>query len=341
MTPRALLLALAALAALPTLAPAGPSCGTGSNLMSWPTGSPVWELCWRRPANSTGPNGSGLEIHDVYYKGKLVFKRAHAPILNVQYLPGGCGGTSLCYRDWADEEVRFEANNEIFPGYAEPTTPPRTVCDVGTGTDLGTFLGVAAEKSPALILTTQYRAGWYRYTMKWQFEMNGTIRTSLGFSAVAAACVSYPHYHHNYWRLDFDIDGAAGDVVYEGSGGGRPRRFAVEDVRKKSDRLGAYWDVRDATSGRGYRILPGANEIAADAFGVADAWVLAYRASELDDTGQPGPACAVKLGNFVNGESVGNADVVFWYGGHAELHQANHLDDCHIVGPTLIPIGSW
>ena len=74
----------------------------------------------------------------------------------------------------------------IFPGYAEPTSPPLTVCDTGgSAGDSGTFTGVAAEKlADRLILTTQLEAGWYRYTIKWRFYLDGRIEPVMGFSAV-------------------------------------------------------------------------------------------------------------------------------------------------------------
>ncbi|MFN7972165.1 MAG: hypothetical protein U0166_07405 [Acidobacteriota bacterium] len=318
---------------------AAPTCGTGDNLMSWPNVNPVWQFCWRRAQDSTGPNGSGLEIHDVYYKGKLVLKRAHCPILNVLYDAGGCG----CYRDWSDQEVVFQSDNEIFPGYSEPTSPPLTVCDTGgSAGDQGTFFGVAAEKSPDLIMTTQYEAGWYRYTMKWIFKLDGTIQTYFGFAAVSASCVNYSHVHHVYWRLDFDIDGAANDMVSEGAKSKKPVRIMKEDKRMRADAPGMYWIVRDMMTNRGYKITPGPDDQYADPFGVADAWILAYHAgAEIDDTGQSGPPCAIKFTNFLNNESVYGADVVFWYGGHAEKHMGGDLDVCHVIGPTLTPVGNW
>ena len=63
-----------------------------------------------------------LEIRNVYYNGHLVLKRGHVPILNVKYETGGCGGPSLCYRDWQDEQSEFQADNIITQNsYAEPT----------------------------------------------------------------------------------------------------------------------------------------------------------------------------------------------------------------------------
>ena len=88
----------------------------------------MWEFCWLRPADSSGPSGSGLEIRDAYYRGVLVFKRAHVPILNVDYDPGGCG----CFRDWLHSEHTYRTDNQVEPGYYEPSYPAETVCDRAT-----------------------------------------------------------------------------------------------------------------------------------------------------------------------------------------------------------------
>src|SRR5664279_2882525 len=38
----------------------------------WPADHPVWSLCWIAPDSSSGVDGSGIELRDVFYKGKLV-----------------------------------------------------------------------------------------------------------------------------------------------------------------------------------------------------------------------------------------------------------------------------
>jgi hypothetical protein len=151
--------------------------------LTWPTSNPLWQICWVSPANSSGLDGSGLEITSAYYNGKLVLARGHTPVINVKYDPGGCGGADLSYRDWGNELAPFEANNVVRPGYAEPTTPPRTVCD-NPGADIGIFKGVAVQKLPdRLIILTQIQAGWYRYIPTWTFFIDGTIRPGFKFTA--------------------------------------------------------------------------------------------------------------------------------------------------------------
>ena len=344
------LLALAVLAVAP-LAEATPVCTSPARLMQWPTPNPVWEFCFLTPLTSTGPNGSGIELTDVFYKGHLVLKRAHAPILNVLYEPGGCG----CYRDWSDQEVRFEVINASGsvsggPGaYAEATQPPRTVCDIGgSHGDIGSFRGVAAEKrSDELILTSQFQAGWYRYLMKWEFSLDGRIKPEFGFGAVAASCISYNHTHHVYWRLDFDIDGAAND--YAGDEGVAPAADsealpAVTPIQTEQSRrlrrLSTALIVQDSLTHRGYRILAkeAALEQPADPFAVGDVWVTRYNANQISDDGSAG--CATSLNNYVNAENVYNDDLVVWARGGA-FHRGSDLDDCHRTEIELEPVGDW
>jgi hypothetical protein len=341
-----------------------PACAGEEQLMSWPDGNPVWQFCWLRAADSSGSAGSGLEIRNVYYNGHLVMKQAHVPILNVQYDPNGCGGTNHCYRDWMFEEQGYLANNIHAPGYAEPTSPcPQSVCELGgsagdcpsltppaTCDNAVCFSGVAAQKlADRLEMMTQTQAGWYRYEMRWTFYLDGRIEPRFGFSAVNDPCISFTHRHHAYWRFDFDIDGPANDLVTEGPNpapsGGRPGpRYPTvplpTEALRKANKPGIVWSVTDALTQRGYRIVPGIEaEMPADAFSVADVFLLRYKSNEIDDNGQPGPQCSIKMGNFVNGEGL-SSDLVVWYRTGA-LHVGGDLDTCHVVGPTLVPFGDW
>jgi hypothetical protein len=355
---RALLLTFAVLACLLAVAPASaqPSCGlNGEHLLTWPDSNPVWQMCWVRPADSSGTNGSGLEIRDVYYNGHLVLKRAHVPMLNVEYIQTSCG--CVCYRDWEDEQQVFIADHIITPHvYAEPLNPTETVCDVGGGSDVCTagqpncFDGVAAEKTnDPLVLTTQFEAGWYRYTMRWKFYLDGRIQPVFGFSAVSAGCVSCTHQHHAYWRLDFDIDTPADNIVTEAPdpsppGGGRsglrpPAITLTNETMRQTAYPGITWSVLNTTTNRGYRLVPGAETaLPADTFSQGDLWALAYNSNEIDD-GHGLGECPVDFSGWLNNEAL-DGDVVLWYR-TGWLHVGGDLADCDPVGPTLYPIGDW
>jgi len=312
--------------------------------IEWPAVHPAWSLCWSTPENSSGIDGSGLELRDVSYKGKRVLRRAGIPLLNVNYDPGGCGS----YRDWQHGTMTFETDGILGPPewhYAEPTSPPRTMCD-HVGADIGDFAGVAAEKTQGqLVLTTQLQSGPYRYTQKWTFRLDGSIDARIAFTSIVDPCNVKPHGHHAYWRLEFDIGGDGKDSAEEArsaAGGTAPRwsRFRAETSRRSDPARGGDWRVRSRYARRGYEIVSPPDNGVADAWAVADLWVLAFHPDELDDGGaRQGPGgSAVQLNHYLNGEPVDGANPVLWI--HAtDRHE--HSGRCHFIGPTLHKVGKW
>jgi hypothetical protein len=306
-----------------------------NHTIRWPEANPIWQLCWTSPADSSGIDGSGLEITNVTFNGRLVLARGHIPVVNVKYDPGGCGGLDLSYRDWNKELVRFEANNVIRPGYAEPTSPPRTVCDT-PGVDVGTFTGVAAEKlTDRLVLTTQVQAGWYRYIYAWTFFPDGTIKPGVRFTAIDNVCTPLAHYHNIYWRFDFDIDGAENDAVDEFNGGSWTG-LSAETRRLHAPALERRWRVRDKVSGNAYEIVPSLDDQAADAWSAGDFWALGFRATELDDGGATGGLDGDKahIDRYLTGENIDGKNLVVWY--RTGIRHAGPVD-CELGGPTLRP----
>jgi hypothetical protein len=305
----------------------------------------IWQFRAIRPSASSGTNGSAIELRDVKYKGKLVLKRAHVPILNVRYDNDACGP----YRDWQWEEGQFQADgNDVAPGFRECTTEPQTV--VQSGTDTGNFAGVALFRTAEeVVLVSELEAGWYRYISQWRFGMDGAIRPRFEFGAVSNSCVCNRHHHHVYWRFDFDIETARRNVVQEfNPGGGAGWHTLRFEVRRPKDATGPRkWRVRNATTGAAYEIRPGTNDgVADEEFGVGDFWALRYRPGEVDD-GQPFTTdlalARANVDKFVQRESIVNTDVVVWYAAHfthdvaGEEGGVGHVD--HIVGPDLVPVG--
>jgi hypothetical protein len=302
----------------------------GHREIYWPDVHPVWSMCAVRPSQSTGNDGSGLELYNVRYKGHVVFKRAHAPVLNVLYT-SGCG----CFRDWSDSEHSFYINTPATaPGWAE-TQKVQTACE-NRGMDIGSFNGVAAQNNDdgALELTAQMQAGWYRYVMRWFFYPDGKLVAWFGFGAVSNNCVNFDHTHHNYWRFDFDVDGPDNDYIdVVQTPGANPSPVSTEMTTLRGP---DHWVVRDGTTGRGYKITPGAS-IAPGTFGVSDVWLLRYKANEMDD---PSGGCQTQINGYLSGESLSGQDVVFWVRG-GEFHEGGDFDACHSVNVTMEPVGNW
>ena len=290
---------------------------------------PLWNFIVIRPSASSGAKGSGLEIRDVYYKGKLVLSRAHTPILNVQYGGNMCGP----YRDWAYAENYFNAVGiDEAPGIRIASQKPTTIFD--TGIDRGNFRGVAIHQTEDKVtLVTEISAGWYRYASYFELYNNGEIRPIFQFSAVRNSCVCYTHHHHVYWRFDFNLNGKMNSAQV--SNGELFRPITKETIFSKNSQTKS-WRILNSDQ-EGYDITPGDHDGAADYYAVADAWLLRYKSNEIADN-DVRTSTRAALNRFVNNESTENQDLVFWYTGHF-LH--SHDDDIQHtegeIGPTISP----
>jgi hypothetical protein len=201
------------------------------------------------------------------------------------------------------------------------------------GTDAGDFEGVAVWRTAEqLTLITQVQAGPYRYVHRWTFGLDGSIDGRIAFTSRTDPCNAKPHNHHAYWRLEFGI----GDAVVEE--GRRWSRIRTETSRHNDPIRGGLWRVRSPSARRGYEIVSAPENGVADAWAVADLWVLAAHSEEIDDGGARNGAggSAAQLDRYLNGEHV--EEPVLW------LHAKDRHDGsvrCHFVGPTLRPIGNW
>ena len=309
-------------------------------------GEELWNLVVVRPRNSTPTTygkGSGVELRQVRYRGRLVLWQAHVPILNVLYDDG------VTYRDWQNQETPFlaDGNDPVGPGWRVCTSPPATILE--SGTDDGGFQGVALwYEQGELRIVSELQAGWYRYVSDWRLRDDGTIGPRFGFAGTRNPRTCMRHQHHVYWRLDFDIDGAGNDVVQQLSlpFPKVPRWTSlVQETSRKRSSFARSWRVVDTGTHRGYSITPGVGDGTADGYGVADLWFLRYRGAELDDGvsvvgGSPADT-QVRIDKYVTGESINGTDVVVWYAGHFvhdEQHPSPHQG--HIVGPELRPL-NW
>ncbi|WP_327092657.1 hypothetical protein OIE66_19080 [Nonomuraea sp. NBC_01738] len=303
-------------------------------------GRELWNLVVVRPRASAPGDpgmGSGVELRDVRYKGRLVLRQAHVPILNVEYEEG------TTFRDSVNWETRFSATgtDPVGWGWRLCTTSPRTILE-RPGTDAGNFQGVAFHYDGGeLRIVSELAAGWYRYASDWRLGDDGRIRPRFGFAATANPMTCKVHRHHAYWRFDFDIDGAGDDVAEQIDDTGSIIPEPVPIIRETSRRRrhpAKYWQVRDKSSGRGWQLHPGEFDSTADAFGISDLWFLRHHPAELYD-GDPDERNRAQLNRFLNGESINGANIVVWYAGHYyhdQAHPQPHQGE--LIGPELIPL---
>jgi hypothetical protein len=316
----------------PAAMAAGPTCNAAANetLLSWPAVDPVWQMCWVPVQSSVGPRGSGLELRSVYYKGTLVLKRAHSPLLFAEYRDGAGGN---CYRDWKDDPSSFIAAVSMRNQLGTGTPAPTTNCDRSASptTSYGTcpyqlpgmnasncFQGVAIQDNgDHVTITTEYDASWYAYASRFTFYANGSIEPQFGFGNNNGTYNNVTHWHHNYWRLDFDIDGPGGDTVYEGSTLKSTEFSAVRDTSGRQS-----WSVMDGPPDArfGYRLSPGPldAEIAANesgrGFHTVDLMATEWINNEYGDSASNNLSnCQMNQNALVNGASLVSKDVVLYY----------------------------
>ncbi len=374
----ALLGAVFAAALSPAAHAVSPDCSVeGGTLLSWPSVDPIWELCWIPPNSSVGPRGSGLELRAIHYQGIPVARRIHAPMLFAEY-NGGSGGD--CYRDWKDDPTPILAHTSTHNQMAVPPDLGRlatTACSVsqhptnsfgtcpfqqptGSGYSCTANSGVVIEDlGDQVRLTSQYRADWYMYDSRISFGANGVIEPIFGFGNNNGTFNNVTHWHHNYWRFDFGIDGQNSHVV---SANGVDQTVEFHDLRGAPG--SKTWAVRNPATGRGFQLVPGANDYVVGTnesnrgFHTVDFMATRYVASEYGDN----PSydlfdCGMNQNALVNGASIDQQDVVLWYrvavrdttsnswppgcGGVGNPCIAQDSMVCKNAGPQLVPFGDW
>lgn len=329
-------------------------------------GTLLWELEVVRPSSSSGTRGSGIELLNVRYRNKLLLKRAHVPILNVNYIDKSHATCGPYYRDWQWQEHPFYCDGNDEPAikdFRRCTSLSKTIVDKhsdGTQKDGGNFHGVAFDISgDEVVIRSQMIAGWYRYTSEWRLAANGTIMPRWGFGGVkrnvADPCVCAQHHHHVYWRLDFDIETSTSNVFKECDSPGTCQEVLMEKrLDKKQHR---HWEVANTATGNYFQLYAGDNDGRWDPnapnypqedlnYGVGDLWLVKYEQANplhkyddgFDET--DGPDTRADFNKFVGHAGVAGKDIVVWYSAHFMHNQLHDHGESHVVGPNLIP-GTW
>lgn len=339
------------------------TCTAPEIKVSWPATNPVWEFCYVAYTNSSGPRGSGLELRNVQLNGKLVLKVAHAPMLFAEYT------SSTCYRDWKDDDTPILAEPAVRDHLGTSVNfSATTACDRSSDptASYGTcpfqlpgrsaadcFNGVAVEdKGDHLLLTAQYVADWYMYASRFAFYADGSFDPEFGFGNRNGTGNGTTHWHHNYWRLDFDIDGAANDQILQDAAV-QSTEFTALRCKPPTCATERTWTVRDSVTGRGFQLLPSAADYVTPTnqsgrgFHLVDVLGTVYTAGEYGDSAAYSLSdCGMDEENLANGGDLdgptgAGADVVLWY--RVGVRDQTGVDSmvCKKAGPAFAPIGDW
>jgi len=283
-----------------------------SGSVTWPSpATPLWQFAYTL---ADSPDAEGIVVANAFFRGRKVLYKGSLPSLRVQY-NSTCGP----YKD----PLNYNNAHAIS---GSNRVKVYTVWSAG-------LPGIAAEAFHTI--------GAYKLTERWTFWADGRVTPRL-YSAGLQCNID--HRHHPYWRLDFDIEGASTDTVFEyntttpdlGWGPGWHVKH-TEITRVKNLATHRSWAVMDVNTMRGYHIIPGSNDGTADVFAPRDLFLMRYHPGE-DKHGQQGNAADDGLAGYISGEVIEKSDVVVWYCAHLGHHaEAEHADEYHACGPTLIP----
>lgn len=265
----------------------------------------------------------GLTLRNVKYKNFFILYKGSIPVIRVKYT-----------RDWQPwwpydcgpfvDQIRWTVDK----AWLDPVRGPyRLVKDPVTNNE---FIGLKTYTRGTLRwleIGVYMRIGAYHLYQAWYLTDDADIKARVWSRGLSC---NMAHTHHGYFRLDFDIETAGNNAVYFRDNGvwTRYNQEANDYKRPSADFL---WDFRNQSSGRGVWIKPGKDDGSADGFSNLDCGIRLYHDAE----DRPWPWGAKGDLGDLNGEPVGNGDIVFWYIPHLRHVAHGGGDQWHAMGPNM------
>ncbi len=257
-------------------------------------------------------NFDGLSLKNVTYQGHTLVYKINLPVMRVFYDNDACGpyadrlGGTLSPIPWA---------NNATIAQREFTLGGRQWYEIGIRDQIGNYD----------IYQVYYLSG------------DGTLDAHI-YSKGLQCLVD--HVHYPSWRIDFDVDGSANDLIERSTGAG----FQIDATEFDSNAAMAVdhgWRVRDAVTNLYVDILPGFPDFSipdgsttapATDYSQNTVFGRAYRAAE--DAGWTyGPNTQVP---YNDGENILNADIVAWYEAYMPHWAAEGSALWHSTGVRLV-----
>jgi primary-amine oxidase len=280
--------------------------------------------------------------------------------------PGGAELLVLGQLNLAEMHISYDDNSSDFfdvaaTGLGGANLTDLTVDDCPGGTrlqslgknvvcqvieDRGYAWKLRATQAPGeeMVLFYDSQLTHYNFVVAVTLEDDGEIELAVGATGELAKYTGNPlfgwpvdnagtlassHVHNLWWRLDFDLDGAAGDVVEElnfPASGAKKRQLSTTVLATETSRAVApenlrFWRVRDSvrTNADGhavsYDVVPGSQVVyrgpPSEPWTVADLYVTEDHPCErFIQANPPVAGCPAGLTTYLTGEAL--ADPVLW-----------------------------
>ncbi|MGW3911477.1 hypothetical protein ACWEBX_08095 [Streptomyces sp. NPDC005070] len=287
----------------------------------------------------------GLSLSNGFFRGRRIFNKLSLPVIRVKYVEDeqffsatgvptsvlgiGCGP----YNDqiiWDPANFGEDLNPISGPHHLVPikSCGGKYICVRQTD--------IAGSQSLWLELGVYARIGAYHIYQAWYLNDGGVILPRIFSKGLSC---NLDHWHHPYWRFDFDLDGPAHQRVNVfGSNGSQFIGFVTKEGRLLDDPAGGtVYNVENLQTGLKAWIVPRPLDAAAGIvgptpFSTVDGYVRKFREEEdVDWPHRP----EHDIGFSAHGPC-DDADVVLWNVAHLFHRVAEGADHWHEAGPTII-----
>ncbi len=322
-----------------------------------------WSMCWEDRVNE------GIILYNVTFtppqgQAQLVLAQANLAQLHVPYDDNGARLHDLSDFGLGGGNLANLTPDECPGGLLLTSNNKNVLCQAVLQRGYAYKYYSQQFQGYLLNLFSVSRVGAYNYIVQWRFYDNGVIEPAIGAAGNLQRYGNNPaygwlldngntygvaHTHNYYWRLDFDLAGAADDAVEEINFTPSADRstfslglteFATETARQVSPATFRTWRVKDKSITNSnqhpisYELEPDSIYLfrgpAFEPWTQAEFYATRYNPCEKWASHNPtGGGCADNLSGFVNGESLVGSDVVIWYG-HSFHHLPRDEDEAHL-----------
>jgi primary-amine oxidase len=306
-----------------------------------------WDMCWEHRTRE----GIVLsKIHYTPRNGvrRLVLNQAGLAQIHVPYDDNGARYHDISDYGLGGNYMATLNQTDCPSGKLLSFNNKPVLCQQNEARGSAFTTGTERLKGNSFSLFSVSKIGAYNYIPVWRFMDDGSIEPGVGATGalqrygdrnaeqqgwlVADNKVGIAHLHNFFWRLDFDLNGTSTDDYVEelkltpsnGKLALSQTRFNNEIARSVDPNLSLSWRVVDG-SAKNAKGLPLSYEIrlpqsefqdvgpASEPFTQNDIYVTRHKSCELFASHNPTlNNCANNLADFVNGESLANADLVVW-----------------------------
>jgi hypothetical protein len=358
----------------PLAAQSGHNCSSAYRIdETLPTGA-RWEMCWEHRALE------GIVLYDITFTPpggprRLVLAQAHVAQIHVPYDDNGARFHDVTDYGLGGDFILDLSPTECPGGALLRYSGKDVLCKQVQQRGYAQKYYSRNLQGYELNLFSVSVSGDYNYIPQWTFYDDGTIAPSMGAAGqlqrygsdpqygwrTASNRIPISHIHNYYYRLDFDIDGLANDLVEEieflPADSNRRRVISVTPLTTESGRghlpeRMRSWRIRDTVNknSEGHPISYHLEAMRSghdfigpsfEPFTFNDLYVTVARTCEQYISHNPTTGgCGENVTQFVNGENTNGADVVVWYGvtfHHLPRDEDEGYMDAHWDGFTLIP----